>query len=102
MSKRRERPAHHPPSLEWDPIDACGFSTGTGRFPSSTWDGTPSWNEKWRPTCIDRNGRPKKAYRTRNEAEATRDYEQCRSRTTLRVYHCDACRQWHLTSTPRW
>lgn len=101
MSKRRNLYELALPGNERNKVEAPWFQSDARLSISRTWGGPPARHKIGLRTCTDKNRRPKKAYRTMGEAEAIRDHEQRRCRGTLRVYACDACGHWHLTSTPR-
>jgi hypothetical protein len=43
-----------------------------------------------------RNGRPKKAYATRGEADAQARLLTKRDGAPMNVYQCDSCAKWHV------
>lgn len=48
--------------------------------------------------CTGHDGKPKRRYRTEEEAQRTADHvERCRG-VRLRVYRCEWSGGWHLTS----
>lgn len=55
-------------------------------------------NQETCPYCVGRDGRQKRAYRTRDEARDAAAYiYRCRG-VRLREYQCDDTWRWHLTS----
>ena len=48
--------------------------------------------------CNDRNGRSKRRYSTRQEAERHAEHALNTRGVRLRVYQCDCCWGYHLTS----
>lgn len=47
--------------------------------------------------CIDRNGKPKKTYHSRLEAQEVAHHQAQTNGIALSVYQCDECQKFHLT-----
>ena len=52
-------------------------------------------------SCLDSNGRPKQAYRTKEDAERRAQILFEEKGKRLFVYQCDICGEYHLTHTER-
>src|SRR6188768_1356371 len=98
-----------------DPLEevreAAGYAVGiirgmlpTGRRPASrirsiSWSATRTFSQSFQTVTCSTN---KRCYRTHEAARREGRRQMTRQkRVSLRVYRCEECKQWHLTSTPR-